>query len=77
MAKPTRRRAVLIAVGALLLTTAVVGCGGSNSSSPSGYAVTVLDTGALSNAIPLSTVSVSSSGGDVTSSQELTALGFQ
>lgn len=77
LAKPTRRRVALIVIGGLILTVALAGCGSSNSSNPSGYTATVFGSGALSNQVPLSTVTASSASGSVVSLQQLTGFGFE
>lgn len=77
LGRRTRRRAALIAFGGLLLAVALAGCGNSSSSHPSGYSATVFGSGAISQVVPLSTVSVTSGAGSVVTVQQLTALGFE
>ena len=74
-----RRRAALMALAGLALMVALAGCGSSNGSSHGGAGTSqpVNGSGALSNPITLSSVSVSSATGSATSVQQLTAIKFQ
>jgi hypothetical protein len=78
LGKGQRRRVALIAASAgLVLITALAGCSGGSSHSSSGTSTPVFGSGALSQPVTLSTVSVSSASGVATSVQQLPTIGFQ